>query len=130
LGDTRLLSDEIQEIQRRELQRKPKKKKKKRPKFKTISIRVPSSLHRKLKKRAVSVGCSVSSLVKNWINDRLEGVVYTESYRQTATVSKTVQHEKKFTTKVKKAPANYHAPPYFEELKKVMAQRKKRKVKS
>jgi predicted DNA-binding protein len=120
----------MQRMAKERARKRPKKKRKKRSKFKTISIRVPSSLHRKLKKRAVSVGCSVSSLVKNWINDRLEGVVYTESYRQTATVSKTVQHEKKFTTKVKKAPANYHAPPYFEELKKVMAQRKKRKVKS
>ena len=106
--------------------RERQKKREKRSKFKTISIRVPSSLHSKLKKRAKSIGCSVSSLVKNYIHNGLEGVVYTESYRQTATVSKTVEHERKLTAKG--TPAGYAAPAYFAELKAVIEKRK-RKVK-
>ena len=122
----RVTSDEMQRREKQRLREKPKKRKK-RSKTKTLSIIVPSSLHRKLKKRAKDVGCSVSSLVKNYIHNGLEGVVYTESYRQTRTVSQTVQQEKEFTVKGKKAPANYAAPAYFKELKQVIAARKKKR---
>lgn len=104
--------------------REPKKKRKKRKRgIRTITLMIPVKLHRQLKRKAKEVGCSMASLIKNYIHAGLEGVVYTESYRQI----RTIQQEKEFTIKAKKAPANYAQPAYFAELKRAIAIRKKRK---
>ncbi|MCW4027710.1 MAG: hypothetical protein NWE76_09545 [Candidatus Bathyarchaeota archaeon] len=100
-------------------------KRRKKTKFKRITIQVPSRLHSRLKKRAKEVGCSVSSLVKNYIHNGLEGVVVSGSY--TRTVSQTVKQEAEFTVRAKKQPANYAQPAYFKELKAVLEKRRKKK---
>jgi hypothetical protein len=94
--------------------------------FHTISVRVPVTVYRELRAKAESVGCSMSSLVKTYIHNGLEGVVYTGSYTQTRSVSQTVQQEVKFTAKANKQPANYAQPAYFAELKKALQKRKAR----
>lgn len=102
-----------------------KRKRKKRVKVKDLTISgVPTTVITKLKRQAKEIGCSVSSLVKTYIHNGLEGVVVQGSYTQT--VSRSVQQEYKFTAKVNKQPANYAQPAYFQELKRALAARAKR----
>lgn len=100
----------------------PQKKRKRKVNY--HYIRITKKQKKALEKKAEQIGCSVHSLVVNFIDDGLNPkVVAVPSYSQEITERRTIQHERKVKTS---GPVGYQAPSYFQELKEVLAARQAR----
>ena len=100
--------------------------KKKRSKYIYKSVRLTKKEHKELAKEAKRVGCSMMSLILNYIDAGLhpKAVTVMPSYEVTRRQTATITREQ---TVRSSGPVGYQAPSYFNELKEVLEKRKNKR---